>query len=61
MKKYLKDNKSNIFRVTGTIGEISSQKILMDIYKVNIYFIPRDIKKQLRIYGAIISDNKEKG
>ena len=32
----------------------------MDIYKVNIYFIPRAIKKQLRIYGAIISDNKEK-
>ena len=40
--------------------EITSQKILMDIYKVNIYFIPRAIKKQLRIYGAIISDNKEK-
>ena len=32
----------------------------MDIYKVNIYFIPRDIKNQLRIYGDIISDNKEK-
>ena len=32
----------------------------MDIYKVNIYFIPRAIKKQLRIYGAIISDNKKK-
>ena len=32
----------------------------MDIYKVNIYFILRAIKKQLRIYGAIISDNKEK-
>ena len=40
--------------------EITSQKILMDIYKVNIYFILRAIKKQLRIYGAIISDNKEK-
>ena len=48
-KKYFKNNKSNIFGVTGTIGEISSQKILMDIYKVNIYFIPRAIKKQLRI------------
>ena len=59
-KKYLKDNKSNIFGVTGTIGEITSQKILMDIYKVNIYFIPRAIKKQLRIYGDIISYNKEK-
>jgi preprotein translocase subunit SecA len=58
-KKYFKNNKSNIFGVTGTIGEISSQKILMDIYKVDIYFIPRAIKKQLRIYGAIISDNKE--
>ena len=58
-KKYFKNNKSNIFGVTGTIGEISSQKILMDIYKVNIYFIPRAIKKQLRIYGAIISDNKQ--
>ena len=32
----------------------------MDIYKVNIYFILRAIKKQLRIYGAIITDNKEK-
>ena len=32
----------------------------MDIYKVNIYFIPRAIKKQLRIYGAIISYNKKK-
>ena len=31
----------------------------MDIYKVNIYFIPRAIKKQLRIYGAIIVDNRE--
>ena len=33
----------------------------MDIYKVNIYFIPRTIKKQFRIYGdIIISYNKEK-
>ena len=30
----------------------------MDIYKVNIYFIPRTSKKQLRIYGLIIADNK---
>ena len=58
-KKYFKNGKSNIFGVTGTIGEISSQKILIDIYKVNIYFIPRAIKKQLRIYGAIIVDNRE--
>ena len=59
-KKYFKNNKSNIFGVTGTIGEKSSQKILIDIYEVDIYFIPRALKNQLRIYGAIIVDNKEK-
>jgi len=32
----------------------------MDIYKVEIFFIPRAIKKQLRIFGAIIVDNREK-
>ncbi len=31
----------------------------MDIYNVELYFIPRAIKKQLRIYGAIIVDNKD--
>ena len=56
-KKYFKDNKSNIC-VAGRIEEKNSQKILMDIYKVNIYFIPRTSKKQLRIYGLIIADNK---
>ena len=60
-KKYLKDNKSNIFGVTGTIGEITSQKILMYIYKVNIYFILRDIKKQLRIYGLLFLITKKNG
>ena len=52
------ENYDTIFGLTGTIGENIERKEIMEIYKLDSYYLPRNFKEQIKKLDTEILENK---